>query len=509
MIRLEVLGKPIVRNQNCEAKLYAKAVALLAYLALEGRTSRRKIAEMLWAGAPDPLNNLSVTRGHIIGELGEGALVSDLETIALGANVWCDVIEWQKDPSQKSWGLYRGEFLQDLRLREWKRGLGEEFEEWVEEKRLQCAAGYLNRATQYANTALDQKDYQEAGRWLGYATSQIDDPREDATQLLILVYGVLGNTDLAVQCYNTLCSSLGNVLSAEPTATTKEAIGLAKNKASDKCERLLEARKTIAKGFFVEDTPQLRTYFALMLLEKPDLKLALRATKIEGLEAVKTINDLIQMGLIEPSGQVCPHETAQQHLEQNTGLAAELALELARFLDVNEALRLYRRSQAIWTTEDHPRIQECYVFGAREIMKQGFPNKAVELLSEAPVSSYIYFWKAKALERFGQFQEALELFNFILDIPENMGLKSVLYWRLGKNVEAKAAAQKAITSGVEPRAMGFNTLGLIAMSNGDFLQALQHFGRAAALWLMLGEHKLRLQTLKNLAIVRSELGEDT
>ena len=97
MIRLEVLGKPVVRHEQREAKLYAKAVALLAYLALEGRTSRRKIAEMLWAGAPDPLNNLSVTRGHILGELGEGALMSDLETIALGADVWCDALEWQKE----------------------------------------------------------------------------------------------------------------------------------------------------------------------------------------------------------------------------------------------------------------------------------------------------------------------------------------------------------------------------------------------------------------------------
>ncbi len=240
MIRLEVLGKPMVKIQNREAKLYAKAVALLAYLALEGRTSRRKIAEMLWAGAPDALNNLSVTRGHILGELGETALVSDLETIALGANVWCDALEWQKDPSRQSWDLYRGEFLQDLRLREWKRGLGEEFEEWVEQKRTDFAVERSGLALALAKEALRSEQYLDAQAWLEFSANDFNEPHEEAVRWLICLYGFQNQIDKTRAIYSKLDTNLKETLGVCPTAQTQAAFLLARDGQSAECLHLLK-----------------------------------------------------------------------------------------------------------------------------------------------------------------------------------------------------------------------------------------------------------------------------
>jgi DNA-binding SARP family transcriptional activator/tetratricopeptide (TPR) repeat protein len=263
VIRLELLGKPVVRNGQREVKLYAKAVALLAYLALEGRTSRRKIAELLWAGAPDALNNLSVTRGHILSELGQEALVSDLETLALGQDVWCDALEFVQNPTEENWGLYKGEFLQDLRFREWKRGLGEEFEEWVLERREWFISECQNRASQFAQTALERKDHNQAQIWLECATNTGTEPREDNARLLILLYGALGQTDKAVATYENLVFALQDALGETPSKATQEALVLARKQASEACLRLLETRQTSNKQYFIGRKAELNTLLSL------------------------------------------------------------------------------------------------------------------------------------------------------------------------------------------------------------------------------------------------------
>lgn len=62
---------------------------------------------------------------------------------------------------------------------------------------------------------------------------------------------------------------------------------------------------------------------------------------------------------------------------------------------------------------------------------------------------------------------------------------------------------------MKPRAEALNTLGLLALSMGDFEGAVNNFQRTAALWQTLGEEGRLIGALSNLAIARSELGEPT
>lgn len=108
-----------------------KPLLLLAYLALEGPTSRRQLAELFWRDAKDPRDVLSTS----IRRLNTGGeVVSNVGRHRLCANVSCDAVEFERaaklvDP-RSLLDLYTGAFLDGLDLE-----LGEEIEEWLYAKR--------------------------------------------------------------------------------------------------------------------------------------------------------------------------------------------------------------------------------------------------------------------------------------------------------------------------------------------------------------------------------------
>lgn len=221
-------------------RLYSKAVALLAHLALEGRTARRDLAALLWPGASDALNNVSVTRKHLLGEVGDGVLEADTESLALTPRVTCDATQFLADP-RTHWALYTGEFLDGLRLREWKRGLGEEFEEWTENWRERFKSLRLDTATELARFELARHNESGAHQWLEIATSSAIDPREDAARLLILLHGRRGASDQAVHVFHRLQRDLDDVLGVPPSAATQRALALARAGHADACQQEMAA----------------------------------------------------------------------------------------------------------------------------------------------------------------------------------------------------------------------------------------------------------------------------
>ena len=240
-----LLGSPLVTVAAQPAKLYSKAVALLAYLALEGRTARRDLAALLWPGASDALNNVSVTRSHIITELGD-VLEADLETLALSNTITCDALEFRAYPT-RAWALYRGDFLAGMRLREWKRGLGLEFEEWIETQRERFCAERLDAATALGHTAIAGRDYSAASQWLEIASSSMTDPREDAARLLMLICGATGQTDRAVAVFQRLTVALKDCLGVAPSAETLRAFEVARGDGREACKRALGVRQPLSK----------------------------------------------------------------------------------------------------------------------------------------------------------------------------------------------------------------------------------------------------------------------
>ena len=228
-IRLNILGSSHVLTVQSEARLYSKAVAVLAYLALSGRTTRRLLADLLWDGAPDGLNNVSATRTHLIAELGDGVLVSTPETLELGADVRCDALEWLHDASRASVELWRGDLLEGLKLREWRHGLGGEFQDWLEDVRQRHRTERLDRAARYAQDDLRQGELSSAQYWLERATADILDPREEASRCLMLVRGLARNAEAAVRVFQDLQHSLRQSLDIEPTAESRHALELARS----------------------------------------------------------------------------------------------------------------------------------------------------------------------------------------------------------------------------------------------------------------------------------------
>jgi tetratricopeptide (TPR) repeat protein len=250
----------------------------------------------------------------------------------------------------------------------------------------------------------------------------------------------------------------------------------------------------------------------LLLLENPDLEVARRALAVTAAEFMHALESLIGAGLIESNGQVKGRATALEHVDTRPNLEAGLALRLARQLSEREALPLYQRARGLWEDSDLEAVRRAYTAWAKELMRRGFPRRAAGLLLEAPNDPSLTRLRARALERSGLYKDALEVLERASleteSQPELLALRSTLYARLGRPLEAREAAQGALEGPTEARAEAHNTIGMLAFSTGDFAEASGAFRRAATLWRAVGDNERWLGALNNLAVGRAQQGED-
>jgi tetratricopeptide (TPR) repeat protein len=247
--------------------------------------------------------------------------------------------------------------------------------------------------------------------------------------------------------------------------------------------------------------------FALALLEEPDLVLVRRALELPAASMAQATNELLAVGLIENAGHIRLRQPALDWLESQQNFAAKLALRLARQKQGIEAFPLYQRARVLWEEVDAPNVQNAYVAWAQELLKRGFAQRALNTITELTPNLEVHQIQSVIFERLGRFKEALDAIN---NVPENnniLGFKSVLFWRLGKQEDAILAAQQALNARPESRANALNTLGLLALSKGEFAKAASHFRRVAALWLSLDQSRYLAAALENLAVAQSELGD--
>ncbi|GIW26564.1 tetratricopeptide repeat protein [Meiothermus sp.] len=254
--------------------------------------------------------------------------------------------------------------------------------------------------------------------------------------------------------------------------------------------------------------PVRQVYMGLALLETPDLLLVRQALGLNATEMAQAVDLLLSAGLIDLNGVVFGREAALRFLAERPTLEARLSLGLARRLKPQQALPLYRRARGLLEDADLPHLQQAYITWASELIRRGFPKRAAEELAEAPAHPEIALLRARALERAGMYKEALEVVRFLPPSSEQQALLAALFHRLGRAEEAQAAAEKALSGGMEARAEAQNTLGLIFLAKGSFIEAAGAFRRAAALWLGLGDENRRLDALSNAAIARARMGED-
>lgn len=244
-----------------------------------------------------------------------------------------------------------------------------------------------------------------------------------------------------------------------------------------------------------------RVYLGLALLEQPDPALVRRALGLKAADMADAFERLIRSGLTDVSGRVRAQQAAQDYLDSRPLQVGKLALNLARQLEGTTAFPLYSKARLLWEDHDLTHVTNAYLAWANELLRRGFPQRASEVLGNAPEGMEVTFLQARALERAGRFQEAFDCAKNLDDTPDLLALMSVLYYRLGKPDEAKEAAEKALEGGsVEARAEALNTLGHQARFRGEYENAADYFRRAATLWQAQGNGARRADALNNLGI---------
>jgi tetratricopeptide (TPR) repeat protein len=249
-------------------------------------------------------------------------------------------------------------------------------------------------------------------------------------------------------------------------------------------------------------------YLAMALLENPDPTLVRRALGLKASVMSKAYETLIATGLIASNGKAFAYQAAKDYLEARRVLASELALKLARELPDIEAFPLYSRAKLLWEDEDLPAVKNAYAAWANELLRRGFPQRASEVLQEAPKGEDITFLRSRALERAGLFKEALKELENLQETSEVLALKGALYWRLGKPEEARAASERALDGDMEARAEALNTLGHLARSQGNYEEAMNYARRSASLWRSLDQINRWVDSLNNLAVAKDLSGQE-
>jgi tetratricopeptide (TPR) repeat protein len=243
-LNLRLLGVAEVFVKTRPVRLGVKALAMLAYLALEGETERRKLAWMLWPNAIDPLNSLSATRSILNGVL-KNVVGGTVEHIRLETSPSLDVqvLLNANEPEAwlNAWTTYRGPFMEGFRLPEWDEGQAQDFEEWLLEQRNQFETARQEIAVQLARHELQKSQPESALPYLQVAQGEQGNPREDMTRLAILCHGAMGDIGQATTLFTQFTQHLREELGVEPMQSTRDALELVRQGNPEACRTLLQS----------------------------------------------------------------------------------------------------------------------------------------------------------------------------------------------------------------------------------------------------------------------------
>lgn len=237
MVELKFLGTPevTVDGRTAMSALDRKHVALLAFLAVErGWVARERAADLLWGEESTDskaLQNLRQTV-HEINDLLSGVIEKDgRKVIRLGQTTWPDLDIKQFEEArargdfERAAGLYRGEFLSGLSLKN-----EEAFEEWLLARREYFERLALDSLDVVMRLADGRRD-SEALERLARRALAIDPLREDTARYLMLALARQGQFNTAMQTFRDAAKRLEEELAIAPSAETVAVY-----------ERLLSAR---------------------------------------------------------------------------------------------------------------------------------------------------------------------------------------------------------------------------------------------------------------------------
>ena len=231
---LRLLGPSSLTTGGQPAKLHsAKALALLAYLVLEGATphSRAKLAGLLWGESPDaPARHslrqvlYSLRRG--VGNPIQACLVLEEETVAFEPHpdLRVDVLEFltlatadtkDLDALRCAAHLYQGTLLEGLELADCPA-----FDEWLFFQRDGLEQQALGALQALVDGLLAQDNYPDA---LGFAQRlvKLDPLHEGAHRCLMQIHAALGDRDAVRRQYRLCADVLTREMGIEPATDTQ------------------------------------------------------------------------------------------------------------------------------------------------------------------------------------------------------------------------------------------------------------------------------------------------
>lgn len=212
-----------------------KAIALLAYLAVEGASPRSSLAALLWADSSSERARATLRRTLSSLRAGVGAdlIESDRERVALVGEFECDLQVFRHAVSAsaahrhdfcqscrphlvRAVDVYRGDFLESFSVRD-----APDFEDWVrtiaESLRLEAGEALRRLAMAYASEGDYRAAIDATNRWIG-----LDDLHEPAHRLSMLLHTWAGDRPGAVEAYRAFLAILDRELGVLPLEETTE-----------------------------------------------------------------------------------------------------------------------------------------------------------------------------------------------------------------------------------------------------------------------------------------------
>jgi hypothetical protein len=235
--RVQLFDYPLAFVNGHRVQLSSKAFTLLAFLALEGRCLRSRLAVLLFPKATDPLNSLSVLRGEIHRVLGASALKSDKSFLALG-DINVDALEFltASDSLLRS-KLYLGEFLRGQSFDH------SELEEWLDSQRLRFLALFQVAEFDLAEQDIGSHSWHLAEKRLYALATHWLLPSEDALYLWLLVLGASGQSGKPVlSAFSSVYRSFKHSHGLPLLPRTTHAFELARAGNVQACLALLEGK---------------------------------------------------------------------------------------------------------------------------------------------------------------------------------------------------------------------------------------------------------------------------
>lgn len=253
MIQIRLLGRIQIDRDRVPVRGFEsrKALALICYLAVQGRAiSRSELAALFWGDKSEAQSRANLSRVlHNNSKLLPECLQIDRDSVQLvrSERYWVDVAEFLELTAQdqiaalvSATQLFQGDLMQDCSLHNCP-----EFETWL----LTQQEIWRQRVARVLKRLIDiHHDRGEYERGLNFASQLValDPWREEAHRLMMLMLALSGQRVSALLQYKTCCRILANELGVSPceeTTTLYNRIqsGLVRQKSASMTQGVLSA----------------------------------------------------------------------------------------------------------------------------------------------------------------------------------------------------------------------------------------------------------------------------